>query len=565
MAIERRTLFFGGLQTMVAALALTMTAADPAEHWVDPAASPATPPFTSVNTIQLQRIAEVPWSRTVLSTSQGFDIDHDTKREFVIRVADNDSTARFEFYECTADNEFALVHVLELPDPAEFAPGDVGDADGDGLAELAVHGRVHNDWYIRLYESVATDAFPTALVWEVGGHVSEGFFEQEGAMISETDGDEWQEVVTGGMFDFAGRVLVYENDGDDSYHQTYSVDTGIDVGQSMDILDDLDGDGRDEILYGGIAGLEPEGIVAYESTGDDTYELIWTTTFDPFINVQFIVDAGDTDGDGKKEFLAGGLKPNQPLVSFLHVFEAVADNDFQIVATFSQSNGAEGYSSANVADVDGDGQKEILFATTWNFSIYQNIGDNTWGEIWSGPAGPIESIGAGDHDEDGKAEIIVRDGGWTDGYTTIFEIFGLYAADLDGDGVVDAIDNCLTTWNPNQEDADNDTVGDVCDNCVYGPNPLQGPAIFGQKILALDPEAFSWSEPAEIDYVRGDLAFVDMYIVDVFETLPLGTSLDDPLPPNTGGGFFYLVKPDCTVGSWQTTLGAEPDRDEELP
>ena len=512
----------------------------------------------------MSRIAEVPWSRAVLST---LDIDGDTKLEFITKVADA-SSGQFEFYECTADNRFVLVHVLDITDPdhpSSFYPGDVGDADGDGLGELAVFGRIVNDFYVRLYESASTDAYPTELVWEISGNAADGFFWQSGVKISETDGDGWQEVVTGGMFDFAERVLVYENDGDDSYHQTYSMDTGIATGQSMGVLNDLDGDGRDEILFGGIPGFEPDSIVAYESTGDDTYELIWTTEMNPFNSVQFIVDAGDTDSDGKKEFLAGGYSTLKEGVSRLHVFEAIGDDDFELVATLTRPNSVNAYTAANVADVDGDGQKEILFATTWGFSIYQNTGDNTWIEIWSGSAGPIESIGAGDHDQDGKAEIIVRDGGWTDGYTSIFEILGLYAADLDGDGVVDSIDNCLTTWNPNQEDADNDTVGDVCDNCIYGPNSLQGPAIFGQEIQALDSVTFSWSEPAEIDYVRGNLAVVDMYIVNVFETLPLGTSFDDPSPPAIGEGFFYLVKPDCAVGSWQTTLGAEPERDEELP
>ena len=30
-------------------------------------------------------------------------------------------------------------------------------------------------------------------------------------------------------------------------------------------------------------------------------------------------------------------------------------------------------------------------------------------------------------------------------------------------------------------------------------------------------------------------------------------------------GRFYLLRPDCPVGSWQTIVGAEPDRDAALP
>ena len=466
VSMEERVFFLRELLATVAALALTMNTAYTAEHRASPGSTlSATSSFVSPDSIQLQRIAEVPWSRTVISTSTGLDIDQDGRREFIIKVADNGgaSSARTEFYECTADNSFELVHVLELPDPAQSVPGDVGDADGDGLAELVLFGRVVNDFYVRLYESVSPDAYPTELVWEIGGHVSEGFFNQNGAKISETDGDGRQEVVIGGILDSVNKVVVYENDGDDSYHQTYSVDTGMVTGQSMGVMDDLDGDGRDEILFGGL-GLQD--VVAYESTGDDAYELVWSTNFDPTINVQFVVDAGDTDNDGKKEFLAGGVGTFKDGDSRLHVFEAIGDDDFELVTTLTRENTVEGYSDANVADVDGDGIKEILFATTWGFSIYQSTGDDTWVEIWSGSAGPIESIGAGDHDQDGKAEIIVRDGGWVDGYTSIFEILGLYAADLDSDGVVDAIDNCPVTWNPNQEDADSDTVGDLSGSLI---------------------------------------------------------------------------------------------------
>lgn len=45
--------------------------------------------------------------------------------------------------------------------------------------------------------------------------------------------------------------------------------------------------------------------------------------------------------------------------------------------------------------------------------------------------------------------------------------------DSDGDGIVDAKDNCKDVYNPDQSDSDGDKVGDECDNCLFFPNPSQ--------------------------------------------------------------------------------------------
>ncbi len=45
--------------------------------------------------------------------------------------------------------------------------------------------------------------------------------------------------------------------------------------------------------------------------------------------------------------------------------------------------------------------------------------------------------------------------------------------DTDGDGVLDAIDNCIGDVNPDQADEDRDTVGNACDNCPLVANADQ--------------------------------------------------------------------------------------------
>ncbi len=46
-------------------------------------------------------------------------------------------------------------------------------------------------------------------------------------------------------------------------------------------------------------------------------------------------------------------------------------------------------------------------------------------------------------------------------------------ADLDSDGIANALDNCPRHANPTQTDTDGDGIGDGCDNCAAWPNPDQ--------------------------------------------------------------------------------------------
>ena len=72
--------------------------------------------------------------------------------------------------------------------------------------------------------------------------------------------------------------------------------------------------------------------------------------------------------------------------------------------------------------------------------------------------------------------------------TDVIEVTSILSteiSDYDNDGILDNVDNCPTTYNPNQKDTDGNGEGDVCedsdgdgvldfeDNCIYIPNPGQ--------------------------------------------------------------------------------------------
>ena len=88
---------------------------------------------------------------------------------------------------------------------------------------------------------------------------------------------------------------------------------------------------------------------------------------------------------------------------------------------------------------------------------------------------------------------------------------------------------------------------------------------FGQTLLAQSRDTLVWAAPANVHFVKGDLAGVDTYQTTVEGSLVAATmldiALDDPAPET---GLYFVLKP-SGCGSWQTQPGAEPDRDASLP
>ncbi len=114
--------------------------------------------------------------------------------------------------------------------------------------------------------------------------------------------------------------------------------------------------------------------------------------------------------------------------------------------------------------------------------------------------------------------------------------------DRDGDGVLDAADNCPDTFNPTQEDRDGDGLGDSCDNCKDHANVDQtdsdGDGLGDVCDGGGGPEDIS--EEAEI--VNGDQPFKEGQFVFIETTLRNETDEDMLIPIPICSRLFFEVR-----------------------
>ncbi len=121
-------------------------------------------------------------------------------------------------------------------------------------------------------------------------------------------------------------------------------------------------------------------------------------------------------------------------------------------APMASVNGSTVYDGVpTVDDTDGDG--------------IANATDNCPGVF--NPVRPLDNGVQADHDADGEGDVC--DVCPLDADSTACTPPN--PDDIDGDGVLGAMDNCPGEANPGQEDADDDDKGDVCDACPMDSNP----------------------------------------------------------------------------------------------
>ncbi|MDC1250318.1 Ig-like domain-containing protein, partial [Flavobacteriaceae bacterium] len=252
--------------------------------------------------------------------------------------------------------------VFTAADIATSADGAISvfaaDMDGDG--DMDILSASYSDDTIAWYENDG-NANPTWTATDIATSANRAY----SVFAADMDGDGDMDIVSASFYD--DTIAWYENDG--NANPTF---TAADIATSADgatsvFAADMDGDGDMDIIS---ASYNDDTIAWYENDGN--VNPTWTAAdIDTSADAAHSVFAADIDGDGDMDILSA---------SQLDDTIAWYENNGNVNPTWTAADiatSADGAHSVFAADIDGDGDMDILSASYNDDTIawYENDGN----------------------------------------------------------------------------------------------------------------------------------------------------------------------------------------------
>ena len=305
-----------------------------------------------------------------------------------------------------------LLQQFETPNPNQdgafgFSVAGVPDADGDGVADLLIGAPftlLTGDGFFpgRVYlYSGATGALLNTLESpnpERGANPdSASFFGFSVAGIDDVDGDGRGDLLIGaqrenGGAEDAGRAYLFSG-ATGAVLFTLEPTRPEAIGQFGDAVTgvaDTDGDGVADLLVG--APMEFPGGRAYLFSGA-TGALLRRIDAPSFLDEAFgrsVAGIGDVDGDGLGDFIVGAESVEEGDVDFAGGVYVFSGGTGALLRTLespnSENRGRFGFSVAGVPDADGDGETDLLVGAEGEGGFQEFVGR---AYLYSGTTGAL--------------------------------------------------------------------------------------------------------------------------------------------------------------------------------
>jgi PKD repeat protein len=437
------------------------------------------------------------------------DVDGDGDIDVLGAAYDADTITWWE--NTSADGSMWTDHIVDNALDGAISV-DTADVDGDG--DIDVLGAAYDADTITWWENTSVDGS----TW-IEHTVDNTFDGANSVHASDVDGDGDVDIL--GAASTANSITWWmiiqnnDNQSDISIPIEYPVESNFGVACSVYPVD-VDGDGDVDVLG---AALATGDIAWWENASVDGSTWIEHTVDGTFVGA-ISVHAADVDGDGDIDVL-GAASIDDDITWWENT-----SGDGSIWAEHTVDNTFDGAQSVHTADVDGDGDIDVLGAASIDDDItwWENTsGDGSiWAEHTIDDTFDVAiSVSAFDIDKDGDIDVLgaamvagditwwensAGDGSaWTE--HTIDDSFdgaqSVYAADVDGDGDIDvlgaATDADDIIWWENSAGDGSAWIGHTINDSFYGARSVHAADVDGDGDIdvlgaAYDADTITWWE-----------------------------------------------------------------------
>jgi hypothetical protein len=454
----------------------------------------------------------------VITTEAGFassvhaaDVDRDGDVDVLSAISSDHKIAWYENTDGQGTFGNERVIATEAVGAKSVYAADVdGDGDVDVLSAAGYGDGAKISWYENT-DGQGTFGNQRVISTEASGAYS--------VYAADVDGDGDIDVLSASTGDYSpGKIAWYRNsDGQGTFGNQRVITTAAPGAHSVHPAD-VDGDGDIDVLS---ASVGDDKIAWYENTnGQGTFgnQRVITTAAEFALSVY----AADLDGDSDVDVLSASWDDNK--IAWYENTDGQGTFGNQRVITTA----ADGARSVYAADVDGDGDIDVLSASWRDDRIawYENTdGRGTFG-IQRGittSAKRAESVYAADVDGDGDIDVLSASSddhtiAWyenTNGkgifanqriiITDVNAPFSVYAADVDGDGDVDvlSVGEAPMAWYENT-----DGKG------TFGNQRVITPAVNGSSVYAADVDG-----DGDVDVFLGSYGLINDSKIVWFENM----------------------------------------------
>ncbi|HEY3972480.1 MAG TPA: FG-GAP-like repeat-containing protein [Candidatus Sulfotelmatobacter sp.] len=286
----------------------------------------------------------------------------------------------------------------------------IADVNGDGKPDLVVangFGGDNGDGLVAVFLNNGDGTFAAAVTFDSGG------FQPLSVAVADINGDGKPDIIvancgigTGGCIGLEGGVSVLIGNGDGTFQTAAAYSSGGQMAESVAVAD-VNGDGKPDIIVANQcqSSTSCNGTVGVLiSNGDGTFQS--AVTYGSGGNDAESVAVADVNGDGKPDLLVANYCQLNACTGtgLVGVLLGNGDGTFQTAATYNAA-----VQSVAVADVNGDGNADLLVAGASSVGVLLGNGNGTFQPVVSYGSGGFDawSVAAADVNGDGKPDLVV--------------------------------------------------------------------------------------------------------------------------------------------------------------